>query len=273
MLSLINLPSQCYLLITSFWWVLIMLLLVMYLSYLPQSIEAKFPCVVGHTKRTGKEIIVEKPLTYFFSLYLFHPRHWARSSWDGFLGALIVYSLTVIPMQMAFDSLLATAGNLLIFDYVIDCIFFLDVVMNFNTTFYSDFIDAYVVDRKLITEQYIKSGWFFIDCISCIPFDLVATSALGNTTNSDGSSTSATTKLIKIVRLLRLIKLAKLVNISKYLNKMEELLNISPTAVNLIMTCVQVVFISHLVCCIWWGLSSSLSSYTWYDNSGQVRHT
>ena len=45
-------------------------------------------------------------------------------------------SICMVPMQTAFtDSFLALAayGNLEIFDYCIDCLFFIDIVLNFNT--------------------------------------------------------------------------------------------------------------------------------------------
>lgn len=42
----------------------------------------------------------------------------------------------MVPMQTAFtDAFLALSayGNLEIFDYCIDCLFFVDIVLNFNT--------------------------------------------------------------------------------------------------------------------------------------------
>jgi hypothetical protein len=36
---------------------------------------------------------------------------------------------------------------------------------------------------------------------------------------------------------------------------------------------VQVIFISHLVACMWWGVCSVLSSNAWYDHPEQVINT
>jgi hypothetical protein len=35
----------------------------------------------------------------------------------------------------------------------------------------------------------------------------------------------------------------------------------------------QVMFITHLVTCAWWGLSTVMSEYTWYDNPAMVYDT
>ena len=126
---------------------------------------------------------------------------------------LLPYSICMVPMQTAFtDAFLALSayGNLEIFDYCIDCLFFVDIVLNFNTgtyvyvctclcmcmyvymydrllailrpfsiilffffslifllvdlvtAYYNDSREAYVIDRKLITANYLFSFWYTI---------------------------------------------------------------------------------------------------------------
>ena len=54
---------------------------------------------------------------------------------------------------------------------MIDLLFFLDIIVIFNTAFYAE--DFKVIDdRKTISIDYIRS-WLFIDVISIIPFDYI----------------------------------------------------------------------------------------------------
>ena len=227
---------------------------------------AKYPVVAGLNKQ-GKDLVTEKPMAYFHSKLIFHPNHPFKLTWDAFLGCLIIYSLIVIPMQMAFDSLYEgdSGGPLLIFDYVIDGMFFMDMVVNCNTAYYSDKADAFILERQRIRRHYSRSGWMLIDLVSCVPFDIIVFAAVQNSSRS-----TSTVQLVKVTRLLRLLKLMKILDISKFMNHLEEILNVSPSMVSLVTTMVQVVFISHLVCCMWWGLCKEFDGSAWFDRTDQV---
>ena len=56
-------------------------------------------------------------------------------------------------------------------DWIIDALFFLDVLVIFNTVFYNEDFEK-IDTRKGIALEYIK-GWFIIDFICCIPFDII----------------------------------------------------------------------------------------------------
>ena len=85
-------------------------------------------------------MIEEKNMAYFHSRWVLHPRHHLRMVWDGFLGALIVFSMNVIPLQMAFDTLnnSVDGDRLNIIGYVIGFLFACDVMLNCSTSYYSD---------------------------------------------------------------------------------------------------------------------------------------
>ena len=56
------------------------------------------------------------------------------------------------------------------FDSIVDVVFFLDIVLNFHTTYVSQTGEV-ISDPKLIRQNYIKS-WFIIDLLSCLPYDI-----------------------------------------------------------------------------------------------------
>lgn len=66
----------------------------------------------------------------------------------------------------------------MIFNYVTDSLFFVDILINFNCAYQTPMYEI-IDDRKTITKSYM-TGWFFIDLIAITPFsvifDLFATS-------------------------------------------------------------------------------------------------
>ena len=59
---------------------------------------------------------------------------------------------------------------ILVADSCIDVIFFLDIILNFHTTFVSQTGEV-ISDPKLIRLNYFKS-WFTVDLLSCLPYDI-----------------------------------------------------------------------------------------------------
>lgn len=56
------------------------------------------------------------------------------------------------------------------FNYFIDAIFFIDLVLNFRTTYFNPRTGDEVSDPKLIAASYLKSRFWF-DLLAAVPFD------------------------------------------------------------------------------------------------------
>jgi len=59
---------------------------------------------------------------------------------------------------------------LLVIDSMVDVVFFVDIVLNFHTTFVGASGEV-ISDPKIIRMNYLKS-WFVIDLLSCLPYDV-----------------------------------------------------------------------------------------------------
>ena len=68
-------------------------------------------------------------------------------------------------------------------DNVIDFLFFLDIVMNFRTTYFDSSTGEEIIDKKMITKHYLF-GQFIIDLLSTVPFDVVYQLFMTNTEDS-----------------------------------------------------------------------------------------
>ena len=80
---------------------------------------------------------------------------------------------------------------LFITDTWIDVAFFIDVILNFHTT-YVGVMEEVISDPKLIRWNYLKS-WFVIDMLSCVPYDVFDLLAFSKQPNGQSTGVSRPT--------------------------------------------------------------------------------
>eukprot|EP01083_Nonionella_stella_P209235 758655_1 len=92
-----------------------------------------------------------------------------RQRLDFLVVFAILYMSLVVPFRLAFDLPHGTVEYVI--DRIIDIIFIVDLVANFNTVLETEYEDMYDSNRKRIALRYIRT-WFIIDFVSSVPFDL-----------------------------------------------------------------------------------------------------
>uniref|UniRef100_B1AR82 Potassium voltage-gated channel, subfamily H (eag-related), member 6 n=1 Tax=Mus musculus TaxID=10090 RepID=B1AR82_MOUSE len=133
-----------------------------------------------------------------------------KAVWDWLILLLVIYTAVFTPYSAAFllsdqdDSQRGTCGYtcspLTVVDLIVDIMFVVDIVINFRTT-YVNTNDEVVSHPRRIAVHYFK-GWFLIDMVAAIPFDLLIFR-----TGSDETTTLI--GLLKTARLLRLVRVAR----------------------------------------------------------------
>uniref|UniRef100_A0A8C2UWG5 Potassium voltage-gated channel subfamily H member 6 n=1 Tax=Chinchilla lanigera TaxID=34839 RepID=A0A8C2UWG5_CHILA len=133
-----------------------------------------------------------------------------KAVWDWLILLLVIYTAVFTPYSAAF--LLSdqdesqrgacgyTCSPLTMVDLIVDIMFVVDIVINFRTT-YVNSNDEVVSHPRRIAVHYFK-GWFLIDMVAAIPFDLLIFR-----TGSDETTTLI--GLLKTARLLRLVRVAR----------------------------------------------------------------
>ncbi|XP_025218231.1 potassium voltage-gated channel subfamily H member 6 isoform X2 [Theropithecus gelada] len=133
-----------------------------------------------------------------------------KAVWDWLILLLVIYTAVFTPYSAAF--LLSdqdesrrgacgyTCSPLTVVDLIVDIMFVVDIVINFRTT-YVNTNDEVVSHPCRIAIHYFK-GWFLIDMVAAIPFDLLIFR-----TGSDETTTLI--GLLKTARLLRLVRVAR----------------------------------------------------------------
>ncbi|XP_055448576.1 potassium voltage-gated channel subfamily H member 6 isoform X1 [Psammomys obesus] len=186
-----------------------------------------------------------------------------KAVWDWLILLLVIYTAVFTPYSAAFllsdqeESQRGTCGYtcspLTVVDLIVDIMFVVDIVINFRTT-YVNTNDEVVSHPRRIAVHYFK-GWFLIDMVAAIPFDLLIFR-----TGSDETTTLI--GLLKTARLLRLVRVArKLDRYSEY-----------GAAVLFLLMC-TFALIAHWLACIWYAIGNVERPYLepkigWLDSLG-----
>ncbi|XP_067285586.1 potassium voltage-gated channel subfamily H member 6 [Pseudorasbora parva] len=183
-----------------------------------------------------------------------------KAMWDWIILLLVLYTAVITPYSAAFllneleedrrHTCGYTCNPLNVVDVIVDVLFIIDIVITFRTT-YVNHNDEVVTHPKRIAIHYIK-GWFLIDMVAAIPFDLlIFRSGLDETT-------ATLIGLLKTARLLRLVRVArKLDRYSEY-----------GAAVLFLLMC-TFMLIAHWLACIWYAIGHVERPYMktgWLDN-------
>ncbi|KAL0993282.1 hypothetical protein UPYG_G00105650 [Umbra pygmaea] len=171
-----------------------------------------------------------------------------KAVWDWVILLLVIYTAVFTPYSAAFllneveDELRRSCGYtcnpLNVVDLVVDVMFIVDILINFRTT-YVNHNDEVVSQPGRIAQHYFK-GWFLIDIVAAIPFDLLIFRA-----GSDEPQTTTLIGLLKTARLLRLVRVArKLDRYSEY-----------GAAVLFLLMC-TFALIAHWLACIWYAIGN-----------------
>uniref|UniRef100_A0A3B5Q283 Voltage-gated inwardly rectifying potassium channel KCNH2 n=1 Tax=Xiphophorus maculatus TaxID=8083 RepID=A0A3B5Q283_XIPMA len=168
-----------------------------------------------------------------------------KAVWDWLILLLVIYTAILTPYSAAFllndheevakQNCGYSCSPLNVVDLIVDIMFIIDILINFRTT-YVNTNDEVVSHPVRIAVHYFK-GWFLIDMVAAIPFDLLI--------YRNGEETTTLIGLLKTARLLRLVRVArKLDRYSEY-----------GAAVLFLLMC-TFALIAHWLACIWYAIGS-----------------
>jgi hypothetical protein len=185
---------------------------------------------------------------------------------DCIMGALIIYSVLVVPVQIAFDppQFQDTVSPEFAFEWMVDCFFAIDICIQFNTAFVDSETQQLELDKTAIASNYVR-GWFPIDFLSTFPFDKVL-GPLITSLASGGGSAMRLPRMLRLLRLVRLMKLARVLKLGNLLDAMEESGYVSAGTIRLTSMFVGVFYAAHLLGCVWFFFPSFFQPADDYNN-------
>lgn len=215
-------------------------------------------------KDTGTKMeTVEETLAYFQQRleeprFLILPETKWMQRWDMCTFLALIFTALVTPYEVA--CLSAQLNGLFFVNRLIDGIFIVDMFLQFFTAYKTDkkHGNQWVKDLARIRRHYLK-GWFAIDLVSVIPFDLLDMYAdLG---------AASYLKILRIIRVLRLLKLLRVIKASRLYQRYEASMSLPYAYVGLTKFSVLLIVAGHWVACAWImsGTLQAESRYTWID--------
>uniref|UniRef100_A0A672GXC4 Voltage-gated inwardly rectifying potassium channel KCNH2 n=1 Tax=Salarias fasciatus TaxID=181472 RepID=A0A672GXC4_SALFA len=211
--------------------------------FLPHGVASLFwprPQVLSLGADVLPEYKLQAPRIHKWTVLHYSP---FKAVWDWLILLLVIYTAILTPYSAAFllsDQVGAplcgySCSPLNVVDLIVDIMFIIDILINFRTT-YVNSNDEVVSHPVRIAVHYFK-GWFLIDMVAAIPFDLLI--------YRNGEETTTLIGLLKTARLLRLVRVArKLDRYSEY-----------GAAVLFLLMC-TFALIAHWLACIWYAIGN-----------------
>ena len=124
----------------------------------------------------------------------------------------------MVPVEIAVDVDFDESNWYKLINILVDVIFVVDILVNFNTTFEEGYEE--VCDRKKIAANYLKTR-FTVDFLSAIPVDLI-----GSLFFSSEAKELKALSLLKLVRMMRLSRIIRALNVQRDLKSKIKLLKV-----------------------------------------------
>lgn len=126
---------------------------------------------------------------------------------------IAVFNGFSVPLEVAFYPEGMQGPLFLVINTGIDLLFFMDIIINFRTTYINRKTGNEVVDTKTIALSYLK-GRFWIDLLATLPYALIAEVIFD-------SETGGLVRYISLLKIMRILRINKIISILKVANEVK----------------------------------------------------
>lgn len=148
---------------------------------------------------------------------------------------LALWNCISIPFIVAFTPDSANDESVFVVSAIIDAIFFVDVILNFRTTYFSSSTGDEIKDVYKIARKYLFGGRFVVDILASIPLDLIL-----DPIRNDGTE-------LNLFGLLKLVRILRLSRIISYMRARDEI----KMVFKLMQLMLFLYMYVHLIACLW----------------------
>ncbi|XP_076453438.1 voltage-gated delayed rectifier potassium channel KCNH8-like isoform X2 [Babylonia areolata] len=154
-----------------------------------------------------------------------------KIGWDWLILLCTFYIAIMVPFNAAFRRH-NRYRDFMYIDAAVELLFAFDIVLNFRTSFVNK-NGQVCYDSRLIALNYMR-GWFLLDLLAAIPFDLLYAFDVNTGT------------------LIHLLKVARLLRLARLLQKIERYSQYSVFVVAILMC--MFALLAHWLACIWYAI-------------------
>ncbi len=206
--------------------------------------------------------------------HLIHPFSWLRTRWDVLLVLVISYNAFVISFRIAFD-VSEEVDGLFWFDRFVDLLFIADLFLNFRTGIVTD-SGAVVLDPEVIVWTYLR-GWFAIDFVSAIPYEvffIIAAPDAYNPELSAGMRAPSMLRISQMIRIFKAVKMLRILRLSQVFTRWERAFVVKHAVSTVTRYFVAIFFAAHWIACAFFLVGSSEASsgshLSWIEDQNLV---
>ena len=153
-----------------------------------------------------------------------------RLWWDLLMMVFTTFNVITIPLNLAFKPPTLQTSAVAAVNAIIDLFYLIDILFTFRTT-YMDLLNGVdVCDSVKIASRYFKSGQFFLDFFSTVPWDAVFSHGF-----------------FEIVGILKIFRYQRLSLMIKNANQSVQV----KSTMKLILVIYNFVVLIHIVGCLW----------------------
>jgi len=164
--------------------------------------------------------------------------------WDMVGLVMVFYTACVTPFDVSF--LEPKLDALFVCNRLVDTFFLCDMILQFFLM-PQDENGRYVKNQREVAKRYLQ-GWFFIDFVSVLPFDVI-----GMMSQSDDVGQL---KVLRVIRVARLLKLLRIIRVNRVFRRWENMYSINYSVFGLYCYIAFVFFSTH-----WFGCFYRLVAY------------
>ena len=183
---------------------------------------------------------------------LVHPNSPSRRNWDLLLLLALLYVAVKVPYRIGFH--VAAGGGWVAFEIFVDVLFWLDIVINFRTAYYSA-EGILVTSGRLVARHYLRT-WFAVDAVSVLPLAAIVAAATGDGERLAETNVFQLTEGERLLGLVGLISLLRLFRVVRIYRKLQAHISLNQNLLKLFRLGLVILMLAHYMACGWFFISS-----------------
>jgi hypothetical protein len=195
--------------------------------------------------------------------------------WDFVILTALMITIFITPWEVSFLPPTRVASDdwderpiTFVVNRLVDTVFVADVGLAFFLPFRAKRSGMWVYDKRRIIHNYLR-GWFALDVITCVPFDVLF-GFLGEAAGERSEGTQSNALTLRLLRMLRIMKLARIVRASRILARWQDHIGLSYAHSSLVRFLMMTLVLAHWLACLWGfvGLQDYVELSTWEGAEG-----
>lgn len=166
-----------------------------------------------------------------------------------------LFNSFTVPVDMGFEPEFLKLPYVVIANYFIDFIFFVDILIAFRTVYINDRGEE-VKDGRMIAMNYLKST-FIIDFLATVPFDNILSANDSYVKYVEELQKRGERQWIQIFGIMKLGRVLRLNKIIQFLKSAEDI----KASLQIVKMVLFLLIYLHIYTCYWWSVVSKTENW------------